>query len=264
MKDPYGAEERFKDINEAYRILSNPNSRRKYDRSWKVNIGKTKNKEQYAKTGDSFFSEAINMFFGAKKEEEVENKKGNYKKVSIKGDNIETGISVTIEEAFFGTNKKISLRAVDGNMKTFTIKIPAGIRDGEKIRLIGQGKAGKNGGKNGDLFIKINMEQDKSLKIEGCNIYTYLNLSPWEAALGARVKVEGIDGGDMVYIPKGIQSGEKIKVQGKGYKDSRGGRGDLIAEVRIMVPKNLNAEETKIYESLKEISKFTPRKVSNE
>lgn len=147
-------------------------------------------------------------------------------------------------------------------MKTFTIKIPAGIRDGEKIRLIGQGKAGQNGGKNGDLFIKINMEQDKIFKVEGCNIYTYLNLSPWEAALGTRVKVEGIDGGDMVYIPKGIQSGERIKVQGRGYKDSKGGRGDLIAEVRIMVPKTLNEEETKIYETLKEISKFTPRQVS--
>lgn len=113
MKGLCGAEERFKDINEAYRILSNPSSKRKYDRSWNANIGKTRNREQYAKTGDSFFSEAMNMFFGAKKEEKVEKKKENKKKVSIKGDNIETGISVTIEEAFFGTNKKISLRAVD-------------------------------------------------------------------------------------------------------------------------------------------------------
>lgn len=144
-------------------------------------------------------------------------------------------------------------------MKTFKVKVPAGIRNGEKIRLIGQGKAGKNGGKNGDLFIKINIEADKKFKLEGCNIYTYLNLSPWEAALGTRIKVEGIDGGDMVYIPKGIQSGERIKIQGKGYKDSKGGRGDLIAEIRIMVPKKMTNEEIKIYEKLKEISKFSPR-----
>lgn len=145
-------------------------------------------------------------------------------------------------------------------MKTFTVKVPAGIRDGEKIRLIGQGKSGLNGGKNGDLFIRINIEQDKKYKLEGCNIYTYLYLTPWEAALGTRIKVEGIDGGDMVYIPQGIQSGERIKVQGKGYKDSKGGRGDLVAEIRIMVPKELNKEEIKIYEKLKEISKFAPRK----
>ncbi|MDE5830840.1 MAG: hypothetical protein K2H53_04160 [Clostridia bacterium] len=139
-------------------------------------------------------------------------------------------------------------------MKTFTVKVPAGIRNGEKIRLIGQGKSGSNGGKNGDLFIKINIEKDSKFKLEGCNLYTYLNLSPWEAALGTRVKVEGIDGEDMVYIPKGIQSGERIKVQGKGYKDSKGGRGDLVAEIRIMVPKSPSKEETEIYEKLKELS----------
>lgn len=145
-------------------------------------------------------------------------------------------------------------------MKTFTVKVPAGIRNGEKIRLIGQGKEGKNGGKNGDLFIKINIESDKKFKLEGCNLYTYLNITPWEAALGTRIKIETIDGGDMVYIPKGIQSGERIKVQGKGYKDSKGGRGDLVAEIRIMVSKKMTEEEIKIYERLKEISKFNPRK----
>jgi len=109
-------------------------------------------------------------------------------------------------------------------MKTFTVKVPAGIRQAEKIRIIGQGKAGKNGGKNGDLFIQINIEKDNRFKLEGCNLYTYLNLSPWEAALGTRASIKGIDGEEMVYIPNGTQSGERIKVQGKGYKDSKGGR----------------------------------------
>ncbi len=124
---------------------------------------------------------------------------------------------------------------------------------------MGKENGGKNGGKNGDLFIKINIEKDKKFRLEGSNLYTYLDITPWEAALGTRIKVEGIDGGDVAYIPKGIQSGEKIKLQGKGYKDSKGGRGDLIAEVRIMIPKKLTEEEIKIYEKLKTISKFSPR-----
>ena len=146
-----------------------------------------------------------------------------------------------------------------GNMKNFTVKIPAGIRNGEKIRLIGQGKAGQNGGKNGDLFIQINIEKDKKIRLEGCNLYMYLDILPWEAALGTRIKIEGIDGGDIVYIPKGIQSGEKIKIQGKGYKDSKGGRGDLVAEIRIVVPKKLSQAEIQIYEKLKELSNYTPK-----
>lgn len=116
-----GTEERFKDINEAYRILSNMSSKRKYDRAWNVNIGKTKNKEKNAqnmKSGDSIFSEAINMFFGAKKEKETQ-PKSKSNKPQIKGDNIETGINVSIEEAYFGTSKKISLRAVDRKNENF-------------------------------------------------------------------------------------------------------------------------------------------------
>ncbi len=144
-------------------------------------------------------------------------------------------------------------------MKTFSVKIPAGIRNDEKIRLIGQGKKGENGGKNGDLLIKINIEQNKKFRLEGCNIYTDLNLTPWEAALGDRINVEGIDDIETVYVQKGIQSGDKIKIQGKGYKDGKGGRGDLVAEVKIMVPRNPTEEEMTIYEKLKEVSTFNPR-----
>ena len=253
------AEERFKDINEAYRILSDPSTKRKYDKNWNSNIGKRKNREQNAKgikQSDTVFGEVMNMFFGAKKDEEPKQKNG---KTPIKGENIETAINVSIEEAFFGGTKKISLRAVDGKMKSFSIKIPAGIRNEEKVRLIGQGKKGENGGKNGDLLIKINIEKDKKLRLEGCTLYTDLNLTPWEAALGARINVEGIDGAETVYVQKGIQSGDKIRIQGKGYKDGKGGRGDLVAEAKIMVPKNLTNEEISAYEKLKEISTFNPR-----
>ena len=144
-------------------------------------------------------------------------------------------------------------------MKSFSVKIPAGIRNDEKIRLIGQGKKGENGGKNGDLLIKINIEEDKKYKLKGCNIYTDLKITPWEAALGTRLNIQGIDGEETVYIQKGIQSGDKIKIQGKGYKDGKGGRGDLIADVKIMIPKKLSEEEIALYEKLKEISSYNPR-----
>ena len=120
------AEERFKDINEAYRILSNPASKKKYDKSWNVNIGKKKNKEQNAKNinhSDNILGEIKNMFFGAKKEEEQkESKRKDKSKPAIKGENIETAINVTIEEAFFGGTKKISLRAMDRKNEKFFCK----------------------------------------------------------------------------------------------------------------------------------------------
>ena len=144
-------------------------------------------------------------------------------------------------------------------MKTFEVKIPKGILNGEKNRLIGQGKQGKNGGKNGDLFIKINIEENAKFKLEGYDLYTDLLLTPWEAALGTRVEVKTIDDLTKVYIPQGIQSGEKIKIPNKGYIKEGQMRGDLIAQVKIMVPKNLQKEEKEEFEKLKEISKFNPR-----
>ena len=139
------SEERFKDINEAYQVLSNGVSRRKYDRMWNTHIGNKRKKQQYEESkrdADSVFSDFFQMFFGSVKEKTQEEiKKSTKKNPPTKGENIETAVSISIEEAFYGMNKKISLRTVDGKMKTFNIKVPAGIREGEKIRLIGQGKA---------------------------------------------------------------------------------------------------------------------------
>ena len=254
------SEERFKDINEAYKVLSTPVSRRKYDRMWNSNIGKRKKVEESKREEGSVFSNFFHMFFGEqlKNQEEIHKKK-NKEKVAIKGENIETEIEVSIEEAFYGLDKKISLRAQNGKMKTFTIKIPAGIRNGEKIRLIGQGKKGENGGKNGDLLIKINIKDSNKYVLKGIDLYTDLKITPWEAALGTRAQVNSIDEMTQVYIPEGIQTGEIIKIPGKGYKDGKGGRGDLIAEVKVMVPKKLSSEEKKLFETLNQVSTFNPR-----
>ena len=241
------AEERIKDINEAYRTLSVPASKRKYDRIW--NSRNNINNYQKIK-GKNIF----NMFLG-----NTEINEETDRKLPQRGDDIETEINVKLEEAFYGLEKKISLRTVDGKMKTFSVKVPDGIRNGEKIRLIGQGKTGKNGGKNGDLFIKINIENSKTFKLFSSDLYTDLLLTPWEAALGTRTNVQTIDGKTTIYIPQGMESGEKIKIPNKGYKDGKGGRGDLVAEIKIVVPKKLTEEENNLFEKLKEVSKFSPR-----
>lgn len=243
------AEERFKDINEAYRVLSNSTSKRKYDRIWYSHVGK-KIDRQKEKEEREARPDLLTLLFGSfqsiKKQRQV-------KKEPVKGENVETEITLSIEQAFYGIDKKISLRTVDGKMKTFSVKVPAGIRNGEKMRLIGQGKQGINGGKNGDLFIKVNIQNSKKYRLHGYDIYTDLYLRPWEAVLGTRAKIETIEDTANVYVPQGIQTGEKLRIPQKGYKDGKGGRGDLIAEIKIMVPKKPSEEELEIYKNLKEI-----------
>ena len=250
------SEEKIKDVNEAYRVLSNPSTKRKYDRMWVNNVGKKKYEEASRSSG-SVFSDFFNMFFGTNQEENIKTKK--QQKVPVNGENIETSIDVALEESFYGQEKKISLRTIDGKMKVFTITIPAGIRNGEKIRLLRQGKEGINGGKNGDLFIKVNIKNNKKFKLKGNDLYTDLYLTPWEAALGTKAQVYSIDDPTQVYIPEGIQTGEVIRIPGKGYKDGKGGRGDLVAEIKVMVPKKLSLEERNLFENLNKISKFNPR-----
>ena len=247
------AEEKIKDINEAYKVLSVPSSKRKYDRMWNSKFGKGKK----AFTSKSQKGAIIDMFLGnIDNTEKVEtSKKAN----PVKGENIETQISVNIYDAFYGLEKQIALKTVDGDTKTYTVKVPQGIRDGEKIRLIGQGKPGENGGKSGDLLIQINIEGDNKFKLDGTNINTDLLLTPWEAALGVRTSVKSIDDETKVYIPEGTQSGEKIRIPNKGYYINKTDRGDLVAEIKVVVPKHISVEEKEMYQKLSEVSNFNPR-----
>lgn len=248
------AEERIKDINEAYKVLSSPASKRKYDRMWNSKFAKGKK----AFTGKQEKGAIFQMFLGdlKKEEEQLDNLK---KAKPVKGENVETQIDVSLYDAFYGLEKQIALKDVEKKAKTYTIKIPEGIRDGEKIRLIGQGKPGKNGGKPGDLLIKINIESDNKFRLQGPDIYTDLCLTPWEAALGTRTFVKTIDDETKIYIPQGIETGEKIRIPNKGYKINKEERGDLVAEIKIVNPKQLTKEEEEIYIRLSEISKFNPR-----
>ena len=235
------AEERIKDINEAYRILSNPTTKRKYDRTWNYNIG-FKQRRAKQKTSGEVAGEFFGMFFG---NSEIKEEIAQSKIPPVRGQDVETEINITIEDGFYGTEKKVVLNNLEGKPKTIEVKIPKGIQNGQTIRLIGQGKAGRNGGKNGDLYIKINIEDGKKYKLSGNDLYTVVPISPWEAALGAKAKVNSIDDSKTaIFIPSGVQSGEVIEIPQKGYVTADGQRGNLIAQIKIVVPEKLTKEET--------------------
>ena len=257
------AEERFKDINEAYKTLTNQATKRKYDRMWNAHIGRRKNKAKQNKEQKTTRQELLSVLFGlnTKKEEKDSENSKRKQKTPQQGENVETEIQISVIEGFFGLTKYISLRTVEGKMKTFKVTIPAGIRNGEKIKLMGQGRPGKNGGKNGDLLIKINMSEDKKYKLVGSDIYTTVNICPWEAVLGTKINVDAIDETIGVFIPQGIQTDEEIQIPDKGYRDSKGGRGKFIIRVRIMISKNISEKEKELYKEIKKISKFNPRDI---
>lgn len=257
------AEERFKDINEAYKTLTNQSTKRKYDRMWNAHIGRRKNKAKQNKEQKTTRQELLSVLFGlnTKKEETDSENSKRKQKTPQQGENVETEIQISVIEGFFGLTKSISLRTVEGKMKTFKVTIPAGIRNGEKIKLMGQGRPGKNGGKNGDLLIKINMSEDKKYKLVGSDIYTTVNICPWEAVLGTKINVDAIDETIGVFIPQGIQTDEEIQIPDKGYRDSKGGRGKFIIRVRIMISKNIPEKEKELYKEIKKVSKFNPRDI---
>jgi len=237
------SEERFKDINEAYMILSKANTRRKYDRMWNLHVGRRKNRGKNVQNED-FFS----MFFG-----EVENNKDA--NGPIKGENIETEIKLSIREAYKGTKKTIVLKSSDGKDRSIDINIPAGITEKDKVRVIGQGKPGKNGGKNGNLYIKIKFEKDARFDVVDNNLVGKIELMPWEAVLGNKKEIHVIDEKLKILIPAGIQNEEEITIKEKGYKDVSGKRGNLILKVKINIPKNVKPDEMELYKKLREISK---------
>ena len=144
-------------------------------------------------------------------------------------------------------------------MRTISIKIPQGIRNGSKIRIAEQGKPGKNGGKMGDLFIKVKITEHEKYKLEGTNFVIDLPITPWEAALGTQMEIENIDSKILITVPAGVQSGEKLRIANNGYYDGYGGRGDLLLNIRIVVPKELTEQERDLFNKFKQISRFSPR-----
>ena len=239
-------EERFKDINEAYRILSESTTKRKYDRIWVRNVTNKRTSYSYKFKGDFF-----TMFFGSVPDEKKS--KSNIK-VAAKGENLEIELPLKISEAFKGITKDIQIKSKDGKTKNIKVKVPSGMKNNNKIRVKGQGKPGKNGGSNGDLLVKIRINNDNDFTLIGEDVKKVLKIAPWEAVLGSKEKVMGVDEEISVYIPAGINSGEIITIEGKGYKNDKGERGNLILEIQISIPDKSTDKEKELYRELKKIS----------
>ena len=186
---------------------------------------------------------------------------------SRKGQDLEASVRVGLYEALSGTTKKVSFDLIttspDGERstekKSYNVKIPAGIQPGKSIRLTGQGAPGINSGKDGDLLLRVLITEDPRFTIMGRNLISELKLTPWEAALGTELPVETLDSQVNLRVPAGTQSGQKLRVKGKGYSDKKGERGDLLLQVKVCVPKELSDSERELYEEFKERSSFNPR-----
>jgi len=264
------SEEMFKEISEAYEVLGDTDKRKKYDtlaEEAKFQNGRDFDPSQTrrGKSGftqrtapDNDFSDFFNMFFGGDTNNLSEmfgnnsnNKTRRTRNISQDGEDIEAEIAVPMKEAYHGIEKKVDLKGGISE-KTISFKIPAGIISGGRIKLTGLGNPGMNGGRAGDLFIKIILLDDTLFRMNGLDLESPLDLMPWEAGLGGELKVETLDGKILVQTPAGIQTDGKIRIAGKGYRDSQGRRGDLFLRVRIVNPKSMDGELKEFYKKRKE------------
>lgn len=264
-KDP-GAEDRFKEVSEAYEVLRDPEKREKYERlgeNWKTGedvsgasgFGGGASGGGGGGDGQGFgdgagFSDFFESFFGGRR-----GASGGFEGFSMRGSDQEATIEVTLEEAARGGKQKISL--ADG--RDFEVRIPPGVRDGQKIRLAGQGGGGASGGPAGDLYLRVRIKRHPRFRREDDDLVVEIPVAPWEAALGATVSVPTLSGSAKVKVPAGSSSGRRLRLRGEGMPGPGGRKGDLYASVRIVVPKTLEKRERELFEELAAVSRFDPR-----
>ncbi len=172
----------------------------------------------------------------------------------------ESRLTLTLEEAAHGGQREIALTDPEtGQTKTYAVKIPRGIRPGQRIRLPHLGAQGIGDGPSGDLYLRVEILPHATFRLEGRDLYTTLPVTPWEAALGANVTLATLDGSVRVKVPPGSSSGRRIRLKGKGFPDPKGRSGDLYAEIEIDVPKSLTEDERRLFEALAQQSTFQPR-----
>jgi curved DNA-binding protein len=266
-KDP-GAEDRFKEIAEAYEVLRDPEKRERYDRlgaNWKAgeDVSGAAGFGDFAQQGGfgdvrvefgdgAGFSDFFESFFGARG---GGRRTTGFDGFSTRGADQEAQLELSLEEAARGGRRKISL----GDGRDYEVNVPAGVRDGQRIRLAGEGGRGAAGGSAGDLFLRVRLKPHPRFRVQGRDLYVELPVAPWEAALGATVEVPTLEGRTRIKVPPGSSSGRRLRLKDEGMPGQTGGSGDLYATVKIEVPKKLSKEERQLFERLAEVSSFDPR-----
>jgi DnaJ-class molecular chaperone len=290
------AEEKFKEINEAYEVLSDPDKRKRYDElgaNWKNGseftppAGWSRVDVDPAEFGDMFgrsgFSDFFETFFGGAKSTtrtRTHRRRGS----PARGRDAEAEMAVSLEDAHQGGVHRITLQGSQmcptcggtgdqagrscmtcrgsGQVlapKTIDIKIPPAARDGSVVKIARQGHPSMEGGEAGDLYIKLRVEPHPLFTVSGDDLLVDIPITPWEAVLGATIEVPTIDGRANVTVPAGAQGDQKLRLRGQGLNKRGGGRGDLYVKLKIVVPASPTEREKQIYRDLAKTSKFNPR-----
>lgn len=263
------AEEKFKEINEAYEVLKDDEKRKMYDQlgpNWQqgqhfggnpfgAGGGSTRftfNGQEFS--GQSFegtgFSDFFETLFGGSRQQGGfgGGSFGGFSSRPQRGRDVEADISVTLEDAVKGGERSLTLEGDEGP-KTLKVNIPAGVKEGAKLRLAGQGYASPNGGPKGDLYLRIRFAPHSLFHVDGTDLIYEARLAPWQAVLGAKIKVPTLEGTVELSVPAGTGSGKKMRLRGKGLGPASS-RGDLYVRIGIDAPKDLTPKQRELWEAL--------------